>query len=71
MKAALQGHVWTKDDFDVHTLIGKTSFAWVYNATCKLCGETVALKCYRKSLQSALNYRCDTSLLSSLLPYTV
>lgn len=59
IRDALANQSWQKSSFDVRALIGKTQVVWVYDATCKLSGETVALKCYRKELQSAINYQCD------------
>jgi hypothetical protein len=58
IRDALRNQSWQKSSFDVRALIGKTQVVWVYDATCKLSGETVALKCYRKELQSAINYQC-------------
>lgn len=49
---------WTKAAFDVKSLIGKTQVVWVYQATCKLSGWSVALKCYRKDQQSQINHQC-------------
>ena len=60
IRDALRHQSWEKSSFDVKALIGKTQVVWVYDAVCKLSGETVALKCYRKELQSAINYQCAT-----------
>lgn len=58
IREALRQQSWEKASFDVKSLIGKTQVVWVYDAVCKLSGATVALKCYRKELQSAINYQC-------------
>ena len=58
IREALRHQSWEKASFDVKSLIGKTQVVWVYDAVCKLSGATVALKCYRKELQSAINYQC-------------
>ena len=57
VREALRHCGWEKSSFDVKALIGKTQVVWVYDATCKLSGENVALKCYRKELQSPINYQ--------------
>jgi hypothetical protein len=57
MRAAVAGSGWTKASFSVTSLIGKTQVVWVYQATCKLSNLPVALKCYRKDQQSAINHQ--------------
>ena len=69
---ALRGRSWEKSSFEVRALIGKTQVVWVYEATCKLSGETVALKCYRKELQSAINYQyAPLPQHASLVPHRI
>ena len=46
---------WTKNDFNVKSLIGKSSSVWVYKATCNFTDLPCALKCYRKDKLSTIN----------------
>lgn len=53
---------WQIEDYQLHKQLYKGKASLLYKATCKTSGERVALKLYRKSRLSALNwYQVDTS----------
>ena len=47
---------WRVEDFELHRQVYKGKASLLYRATCRMSGQPVALKLYRKARLSTLNW---------------